>query len=456
MKRPGPLGLAGLLSVWLLLQAAVPGAANLSIKLPQPEWILNTGTEPLREREAGLKPEEQKLAVELRPLVREGNYRAALERLNQADTATFSAALTFVQAQLYLSLGELPRARDAYLATLEKMPDFDRAHRALAAVYLQQGKQAQARKHLTRALVLGANDAQLYGQLAYLNLQERSPWSAISGYQQALFLDPDNPQWRRGLLLALVASRHFEAARALIEEALASDPDDAGLWLQYSNLALNTDDPTGALASLEMAARLGRLEPDNIMVLAQLHLQEGSLDRGVSLLRDNLERLDDHHAGNLVQTLQWLVQRDEAGAARQLIAGLGAPGIRLNQRERSQLLTAQGKLQQLAQQPERATGSLEQAIKLDPANGDALLALAEQLGKGNPYRASTLFERAAALPAYEERARLGRARLAVSQGDYPLALDNLLRAQQLNPHRANLAANIASLERMVALEQYQR
>ncbi|WP_116367810.1 tetratricopeptide repeat protein [Parahaliea mediterranea] len=445
-----------LLPLWLAASLySAPGAAALSLVLPEPNWRIDAAFEPLREREAGLLPQEHKLAAQLRPLVAKGDYQGALARLSSADSASFSAALRYVQAQLYLAAGDAERARATYLQTLQQMPDFQRAHRGLAAVYLQLDDPGNARKHLTRAIALGAYDAQVFGQLAYINLREGSAWSAVSGYQQALFLEPGNTQWQQGLIIALVRTRHYDAARALLEDALAQQPDDATLWLQHSNLALHTQDNTTALASLEMAARLGGLDAANALVAAQLHLQQGSLQRGLALLKGKLTAFDGEQSQTLVQTVQWLAQRGEGSATSELASVLLNSGLSLSASQRSAVLAARGQVRLAGGQRERGQHDLAQASELDPANGEALLALAESHRDTNPYRASTLFERAASLPDYEERACLGRAQLAVDQHDYERALELLVRARQLNPHLGGLAANIASLQRLVALEQYQ-
>ncbi|MBN7797202.1 tetratricopeptide repeat protein [Parahaliea mediterranea] len=443
-----------LLYFGLLCWTNATAALDQQLRLPPPQWVLDSNIEPLRSREAGLRPEEQAIASELRPLVQQGEYRRAITRLAQMDDSQFSAALLFVKAQLHLAANDPEGARVAYLATLEKMPDFQRAHRGLGMVYLRQDKPEAARHHIARAIALGANDAQLYGQLAYLNLETRSPASAIAGYRQALFLEPDNKQWQQGLLYALVKARHFEAARALVEEGLGRDGNDADLWLQYSNLALNTGDPVAALAALEVASRLGSLPPESALVAAQLHLREGSLTRGVALLEGSMGKLDAAHATPLVQTLDWLVQRQEWPAARRLADSLETRGKTLGARERSRVYAARSRIELANEQTDRARNSLERAIDIDPANGRALLALAELERDPRPHRAATLFERAAALEGFEEQASLGRARLAVAQADYSRALDHLLRVRELNPHHPGLGRNIASLERLVALGRH--
>src|SRR5690606_28380075 len=102
-----------------------------------------------------------------------------------------------------------------------------------------------------------SNEALIHGQLAYLNLTLYGPFSAISEYQQAMALEPDNIQWQQGLLAALTQAKMYEAAEALLQDLLAKRPTAADLWLNQAALALHQNEFQQALASLEMAILLG-------------------------------------------------------------------------------------------------------------------------------------------------------------------------------------------------------
>jgi len=428
-------------------------AQSVSIDLPTPSWQFDANTQPLQEREAGLDPNERELAATLRPLIDSQQYQQAAAVLEQADQSTFSAAMHFVRAQIYMSMNDMAGAEAAYQDTLAKMPDFVRAHRGLGIVYLNQQRLRDAREHITRAIELGANDAQLYGQLSYLNLQTGSPWSAISGYQQAMFLDADNPQWRQGLLYALMAAKDFAGASALLEELLQQDPDDPDLWLQRSNIALNSQDDAMALSSLEMAIRLGNNTPANLLAAGQLHLRAGSLTRGVDLLEDTLDQETDTYR-ELVNTVDWLVQREQLDLAKRLTSRIREQFDRLDSTEQSALLTQEARLNHADGNADRAISQLDQAISINPANGNALLELAMLHSQAQNYaNAASLYTRAQALSDYRERALLSHAQLAVDMRDYEQAISLLELARRDNPRRRDLTDNITTLSRIISLQQ---
>lgn len=441
-------------SVLVLLLFSVSSAATeLEISLPAPTWEFDAASPPLREREAALAPEEHEIAALLRPLIRNGQYRDAIQLLEAEDSSSFSPAMHFLQAQLYLSVDDLEKAEAAYQATLARMPDFTRAHRGLGIVYMSRGEPDDARQHITRAIALGANDAQIYGQLSYINLESGNPWSAISGYRQAMFLEPENRQWQQGLLYALIAARDFVAARALLEQLLTEHRDDSSLWLQHSNLALNTGDDAAAIASLEVALRLGETTPANILAAARLHLQSGSMERGIQLLENSLQGNNEPAPEALLQSLGWLIRQQEWQFSERLDTLLQKHRSIFNHSEESQFLAWSSELQLHQGNQEKAIALLDEAIALNPANGDALLQLAGLLEAANPARADSLYVRAGSLPEYRQRARLSQAQLAVDLGEYSKALSLLQEIRNTDPGLRHLNEHIASLQRIIALQQ---
>ena len=97
----------------------------------------------------------------------------------------------------------------------------------------------------------------------------------------------------------------------------------------------------------------------------------------------------------------------------------------------------------------KITKLYEQAIKLAPTNGKALIALAEHYQKNNDYtQAQMLFIRAASLEGFAERAFVGHAQVYIEQKNYNQAATMLRKALKLNPSRQDLVQNIRLLDRM--------
>ncbi len=433
---------------------AMAAQAEVVVKLQEPKWEFLLQNPLILSREAELPAEEGEFAREIQPLLADGNHNAVLAAFSKRPLENDSAALRLLRGQILLSLQRPKDASVALQAALQLMPDLALAHRSLAMAFLLQEKNDQASTHLARSIELGLVDAQIYGQLAYANLQRGLAASSVAGYQQALFLQPDNPQWRQGLLFALINSQAYDQAQGLLDEMLKTNPDDVELWLQRGQIALNQSRPLQALSSLEYAFDLGNKDASNLLLAAQLHMQEGSPLRAVELLSSNMNafvrRQRDSDLDTLDQMAGWLANKQLWRELNQLLNSIsqsklktrGVYGARLDV-YRAQLALHKG-------QRGNARKSLERALRADPANGEALLALASLLREQNRSDAAvTYYVRAEAIPKYTERAQLGRAQLEIDRQNYKEALRVLRKVARANPARADVMANVRSLQSLI-------
>lgn len=437
------------LPAWVSAQE-FSAAPMLKIELARPSWTFAVTSTPLESREAKLDPAESELAELLRPLLDAGDYRGVAEVMAEPSRQgqDYSPALNHIMGQVYMTLEDYDQAETAFTAALAAMPDFARVHQLLGLIYLQRQDNAKAQQHLSRAIALGIADAQTFGQLAFTNLESYSPWSAISGYQQALLLDPGNSQWQQGLLYALINAKNFSAAQALLDEMLESDPDNRELWLQSSNIALSAGNSLAALARLEIALQLGEADAANEAVAARLHLQHGSSARAVELLLGEMSK-DSNYFALFEETAGWLIYQQQWELAERLLAEGKNRWVSLNATQQSQLNAHLGSIALARDDDDAAVEFLTEALDADPGNGQALMSLAELEGqRGRTVQASLYYTRAAALESFAERARLAHAQLAIDQQDYELALGLLREAFRQNPARDDLNQNIQTLERI--------
>ncbi|MBU2895044.1 tetratricopeptide repeat protein [Colwellia sp. D2M02] len=438
---------------------------NIHIEQLAPVWTIQTGNNPLLERDAKLLPAEQSLALTLRPLLDQKKYQAALNAIETSSHEDYepepilslSPALLQVKGQIYLSLKEYELAKSTFIEAVTLLPDFIRAHKNLAVIYIKQQNYQAARKHLIKTIELGEGDAQLFGYLAYINLQLNTPWSAIAGYQQALLLEPDNSQWQQGLLYSLIKAKDNHAAKAMLNEMLQKSPNDMRLWLQRSRISLDDNTPLDALMSMEMALRLGNTDADNLIAAAQLHLNHGSVSRAAELMSQLLRQWqqkgsykateNSEHFDAIESVIAWLIYEKHWSEAKPLLKHTEQYANKITGTQQSQL-----KLHRASMPGNSATQTTrlyEQAIKLDPSNGQALIALAEHYQQQNDYtQAQLLFVRAASIEGFAERAYIGHAQVYIEQKNYDQAAVLLRKALKLNPTRQDLVQNIRLLDRM--------
>lgn len=427
---------------------------DLEIKLTEPRWSFLLDNLPAASVDAQIKSNEGSFARKLQPMLSAQNYSAVLEAFASRPLADDSAALNVLRGQVSLQQKKYHQAVKAFDAALLKAPDLASAHQSISLAYMQQKQYAMAQKHLARCIELGVADAQVFGQLAYVNLQSAHPASAVWGYQQALFLQPDKEQWQRGLLYALQGAKAYTQAQGLLEELLLSHGSDADLWLQRSQLALQSKDYPNALSSLEVAIRLGAKAPEHHIVAAKLHLEHGSVDKSVQLLGNNLSELKHSERAQLVaaneQVVAWLIQQEYWAQAQTLLSRSNDIRTQLSSAENARLNMYQAKIELHKGQTQKAQQWLQKAIAENPSEGEALLSLADLYRADSRLdQAEQLYVRAQALEPFSERALLGQAQLEINRKDYRRAVGLLRKVLAKNPQRSDIRANIQALDQLL-------
>jgi tetratricopeptide (TPR) repeat protein len=444
----------------LILIAAfitTPSVANISVKLTSPDWTFLLKNDPWAESETQFFPGELSFAREVQKLFAENNKIALIEKLKSRNMKDDSAALLLLRGQVFLKLKDYKQAEQALVASLKEAPNFALAHRSLSIVYLFDKQYEKARQHLTSTLEFGVTDAQVYGQLAYVHLQLNQAASAVAGYQYALFLEPNNKQWKQGLLYAFIETQALDQAQALVDEMLQISSENSQLWLQRGQISLQKGRVQQAIASIETALLLGVNDANNIAFAAQLHIKNGSSRRAVELLGNNSDKLiTAGKIDELDQIAQWLAFENDWKKLAHLLKSINVKSSKVSARYRSRFSVYQAKIllgnPHSNQKSSKASAEkyLKVAIASDPTNGEALLTLAHVLQSMDRHEQATIYyTRAQALPQYKERALLGRSQLAIDGQQYHEAISLLRQVIQHNPMRTDVAANIDALENLV-------
>ena len=421
---------------------------RIAIEITAPQWQLPAGTAILGEREASLAAAEQPLAQQLRPLLQAEQYTEALALLTAQQSDEPSAALWLLRGQIEQQLNDNQAAAQSYRAALTLLPDFARAHRALALAAIADEQYREARTSLARAVSLGITDSTTYGYLGYINLKAGQSFAAAEAYQQALVLDPDNRDWQSGLLYALTQSGQYDSAEALLGDLINQRSDDAELWVQRAQVQLRQHHSDQALSSLEVAIRLGGVSSANRQAAAQLHMQAGNFPRALALLDKNLAA-GDVNMGYLSRLASWMMSEEQWRAAGQLLQSIDAHKSKLSSTDNARRLHLQARLAEHRGEQTNAMAAMQNAIELDPSFADAIVDLARLKTNAQAYaEAEMLYSRAAALPGYRQQALMGKAQALINQERYRESL-TLLRDLYREQPSGEIQRNINTLERIV-------
>ena len=445
--------------VFMSLTLTNAWADTIKVTLADPTWSFTLNNTLSNGKKGGRKNkishDESKFIHQIQPLLSSKNYSAVIkefEQFKQAQSGEVSVSLNELIGQVLLSAKHYEQAEKVMLSVNKVSPDSEIAHRSLSMVYMLKQDYKKAQKHLVKTIELGEIDAQIYGQLAFVNLQQGMAVTAISGYQNALLLEPNNKQWYQGLLYAYIQSNAIEQANNIVEEMLLLEPNNKQLWLQRGQIALKQGNEKRAISSLETAYAFGKSDVDNLITLAKLHITSGSSARAVEIVNQNSKAFTAKNNSNAFTTLtsiaNYLTAKQSWDELSRLVSIIKKHSLTVSQQ--SQFKTVEAKLALAKGQRKQARKLLEQSIKHQPNSGEALIMLATiHKDEKNNQVANMFYLRAEALPKYKEVASLGRAQIAINQREYQQALDILRNVYKENSMRSDLISNIKSLENLL-------
>ncbi|MCL4178191.1 MAG: tetratricopeptide repeat protein [Verrucomicrobia bacterium] len=402
----------------------------------------------LSEREPKITAEEQKLFTALIPLVRT-DKPSAVALLQRSIVAESSAALDFTLANLQLELGNFDAAVAAYSAAIRKFPDFLRAHKNVGLAYVQKGKLDEAITAYTRALELGGEDGNVYGVLGYCHLVKENYFSAEAAYRKALLFAPASLDWKLGIARCLLAQQEYHQAASLFEELIQQHPDNVDYWLHQANAFLGRGEPLRAARNYEIVRRMGKADARVLNNLGDIYLSQDLLDLASESYLASLTTDPRQDIARPLRQAEMLSGRGAQELANGLLDRIQSD-YRENMSDENKLrFTRQrAKVAMALNQDQLAVASLEELIRQDPLDGEALILLGGFYGRNHEgEKAELFFERAAQIKQHEVNALIEHAKYLVGQSQYDKAARLLQQAQAIRP-RENVARYLDQVERL--------
>ncbi len=342
-----------------------------------------------------------------------------------------NAAFNFLLGSLYFSIEKDSEAEAQLLLSIEKHPSFRRAHRTVALVYARRNNVDKVMKHIVKVVELGGGDAQSYGMLGYGYLLQEKYRSSLVAYQNARMFAPDSYDFKRGEAQCLLMTQQYGQAIALYDELIAENPDEADFWLLQSNALLALDDRDRTAANLEMVRSLGNGNFNNLILLASLYLEDQAYSLGVEIASEALVYAESNDFVSAMQLLEFMTQRDlmdYAKGYRDVFEKELLPKVDLEESNRFEVAAAS--VDFALGDCEEGVDRLKAIIQQDPLEGRSLILLGRYfLDVADVETAEFYFECALSAEAFKAEAHVALGQLAVSRGEFKVALDELRKAQ---------------------------
>jgi len=381
------------------------------------------------------------------PLLRDDPKKAMSELKSLAKPGA-SAVFDFTLGNLYFQQEDLTNAVKCFEAAIAKYPDYRRAHKNLGFALVRDGKLAAAIKPLTQTIELGGSDGKVFGLLGYTYATLGRNVSAEAAYRQALVFEPENLEFKLGLVKSAIATANCDYALALLDELIKEYPERDTLWTLQANLFIQKDQPAKAVISLEMLRRAGKASPQTLYLLGDLYMSQESRDLALEAYLAALDQDGGANPTKALRAAQILVSRGAWTEAEQLFAKIHAASTQLEEKDELKLLKLESKVAMSTGAGEKAIVTLEQIVQKDPLDGEALLLTGDYYSKnGQKEKAELRYEAAAAIQGFEADAFVKHAQLLVQSQKYVQATDLLKKAQKVKP-RDNVQRYLDKVEQL--------
>ena len=401
------------------------------------------------EVEPRITPEEVSILEKIRPLMAEDLPKAEGTLINRMKPDC-SAILDFTLGGIQFQQDKMIEALGNYQKAVEKFPSFRRAWRNLGLIYVRDGKYDDAISAFTRMIQLGGGDAYSYGLLGFAYAAKQDYQASEAAYRNALLLQPENTEWRLGITRCVFKQQKFEDAATLLEVLIGRYPEKTDFWLLQAQAYLGMKQPLKAAVDLETVDRLGKSTVDSLHTLGDIYVSENLMDLAASAYLRAVDVDANQSHGQALQSAELLAARGALTQARQVATHIREVWENeLEEVDRRKLLKLEARLSMAEGGSNGETASvLEEIVKLDPLDGEALMLLGQHYSRQNqPDRAIFYYERAASLEAFEVNARIRQSQVLVGLGRYAEAVPLLRRAQEVKP-RDDIARYLEQVERI--------
>lgn len=399
--------------------------------------------------EPRMTPEEQAFYRDKVVPALRGDPKEALQLLLPRAKPGSSAQFDFALGNLYFQGDDVTNAIQSFETAITKFPDFLRAQKNLGFAYLRTGRYEDAVKPLTRTASLGGADGKLFGFLGYCYSNLGRNASAQGAYQQALLFEPDNTDFKLGLIKSAIALGNYDQALALLDELIQLQPDKENLWTLQANVYVQKGQPEKAAVSLEMLRRLGHAKPAQLLLLGDLYLNQDARDLALTAYSEGVEKGAAENLPKALRAADILASRGalkEAGALLDKIkssAGAGLTGA-----DEVKWLKLSAKVAMGSGDGAKAIQVLEEVAQRNPLDAEALILAGDYYAKnGQTEKAQFRYETAGKITGFEADALVKQAQLLVSSRKYDSALELLRKAQKVRP-RDNVQRYLERVEQV--------
>jgi tetratricopeptide (TPR) repeat protein len=403
----------------------------------------------LAEAEPRLTAEEQIYYREkIVPILRE-DVRQAIPELQSRVKPDASAVFDYTLGNIYFQNENLTNAIRNFEQATAKFPNYRRAWKMLGFALVRDHRHDEAITPLAKAISLGEANGPTFGLLGFSYLSGNKFVSAEAAYKQAALFEPDNLDYKLGLVKAQIGQANYDGALALLDEMLQRFPDKDVLWTIQANVFLQKNQPAKAAVNFEVLRRLGKATPENLATLGDIYLLEETRDLALAAYLESIGKDGWQKPARALRAAEILVGRGAFPEVTELFQKIRATaGSNLASDDELKLLKLEAKVAMNTGAGDTAIGVLEKITERNPLDGEALMLAGDYYARNDqPEKAEFRYDAAAKISGFEADALVKQAQLLIKSAKYPQAVESLKKAQKLKP-RDNVQRYLERVEQI--------
>ena len=383
-------------------------------------------------KEPEITSEESKIFQTISELIGKNDINGAIQEIRSNMAPDSSAALDYTLGNLLLQQSKYEEGLRAYEAAIRKFPDFLRAYKNAGLAYIQMQNYNKGAEFLIKSIELGNQEGNTLGLLGYCYLNMGNAEAALDAYRMATVLAPNNKDWQVGKATALQQVGLYTEAIAKFDELIAKDPDNRAYYNAAANACIAAGEEMKAAKYLEVLSRRGLADSQARLLLGDIYLNQQMFVLAKETYSDTLQKLRSGDVDRVLRFLKGLIVFGVYDEATALMAEVESSSMNLSNANKQKLLNMKAEIALAQGKSDEAVSTLEDLIKMDPTNGDALLLLGEYYFSSNDYETAVFyFERAQKLSDTDAQvnAYIQEARVMVARRKFDEAIDLLQKAQ---------------------------
>ncbi|WDE97209.1 tetratricopeptide repeat protein [Lentisphaera profundi] len=340
--------------------------------------------------------------------------KKALDKL-QAMEPSRSPVFDYLQGSLYLDQKNQKLAISSFLTAIKKLPEFTRAHKALAHIYLQENNNTLALKHLSAVIRQAAADLNTWKNIAYIHMSLENWQAAWFAFENVRLFDPENKEINKYFLDIRMHQENYADALIIAREILDKNPQNRNVWLSYISCLNQVDKSEEALMNFVLFDQLFELSDSEKMNLASLYYSQGNY---IAAAKHYAQIKGDMATDATLKQAYALMSIQKYDQAAVVLAKLDK--LKFENKENYYQIYAQVKMN-LGKQ-EEALKLYQEALKYNADNAITLISIAQLAEQLKDYElAIEYYTRSAKHNDYRLNSLMRRSRIYLIQKKWSLA-----------------------------------